>query len=84
MFAFLLAVGPFCIIHKTSVVSCVSDLYESGLMQIFPVYLNIISHVNPHEQEIRLQGIFPVKTVLSKLYTNRILPEVIKRLCIDR
>lgn len=48
-------------------------------MQFFPVYLNIISHVNPHEQEIRLQGIFPVKKSVLK-----IVPEVIKRLCINR
>lgn len=45
-------------------------------MQIYVVYLNIILHVNPHEQEIRLQGIFPVETVLSKLYANRILPKI--------
>lgn len=48
-------------------------------MQIYPVYLNIILHVNLHEQEIRLQGIFPVETVLSKLYANRILPKMINR-----
>lgn len=33
-------------------------------MQIYMVYLSIILHVNPHEQEVRLQGIFPIEAVL--------------------
>lgn len=48
-------------------------------MQIYPVHLNVILHVNPHEQEIRLWGIFPAEAVLSKSYENRILPKILDK-----